>query len=922
MSQHCKFYRQKKQIYLNGYWIDTGEYRKGDLYEMNSFDCGYIAEDWRVSGYTCVGTSKYQLEVKYISNNGMTWTATTDTRVGSLIESDSFDCGYIAEEWRNTGTMCYGLDKYYQQTKYITDNGTTWTATTDTRRGSLIESQSVDCLDPSLYKAVFYTYDGNTHGVKDILVYPCDGNTVLNNIPEQDGSWGGSYELIKVGNCVTEIADDAFYLTAVFHLELPENGNLTRIGSRAFSNTSLGYHDTTYTVRIPDTVQIIDNQAFDCVHVDYFIIGSGVTSIGHSAFDRSKATAREVEFTSMTPPTFGGGIYETFRCYGGKTCTTVKIPCGAYDAYWPVLSGGVAAVVEACFENIFEADYLNGDHYESEDPCYGISTITTATTNPSGYDYTAMTSCEIGLCANNIDEIAFSGFTNLQVVRKTSSHLQTPVEYIGERAFLGCTSLIDIDEITSGVTTIGNSAFSGCSSLSSVTIGKTIQYIDSNAFKGCTSLTGITIYSEAYTPETAQIISIGTGAFDNTNNCPIFVDCNYLYLYEASSSWAPYVNRLQAIPGTCFSGKFRGQYQFYDYPDLRTKEVECNSSTTLVSDEISNGYAMKLKYAEIGDCVDNINGGFGQYLVRVNSNVDGVANIPSGVTTFGDYVFNGCSGLTEINLPSGLTSIGQYTFSSCKNLTEINIPSGVTNIPSYAFQDCTKLSAVTMYSGATLNFWAFRNCGFKNLNIQYGNAGGTSIFSNCTGLTTANIKCFYVGDLAFQGCNNLSAVTINCSGTSQSAFSGLTGLKEATINATYSIGNNTFASCTNLSSLTLTSVATIGEKAFANCDKLTSVVIPDSTTRINSSAFNGCDNLESVTIGSGVTYIAQGAFSDNPKLATVTIYATTPPTLYNDTVFSGNKSGRVIYVPSGSVNAYKTAQYWTKWANSIYAIPT
>jgi hypothetical protein len=39
-------------------------------------------------------------------------------------------------------------------------------------------------------------------------------------------------------------------------------------------------------------------------------------------------------------------------------------------------------------------------------------------------------------------------------------------------------------------------------------------------------------------------------------------------------------------------------------------------------------------------------------------------------------------------------------------------------------------------------------------------------------------------------------------------------------------------------------------------------------------------------------------------------------------VFIANPSGRKIYVPSESVNAYKAATYWSDYASDIEAIPT
>ena len=47
--------------------------------------------------------------------------------------------------------------------------------------------------------------------------------------------------------------------------------------------------------------------------------------------------------------------------------------------------------------------------------------------------------------------------------------------------------------------------------------------------------------------------------------------------------------------------------------------------------------------------------------------------IPSNVTTLGDCVFQGCSGLTSLTLPAGITSIGDAAFYRCSGLTSIYV---------------------------------------------------------------------------------------------------------------------------------------------------------------------------------------------------------------------------------------------------------
>ena len=114
-------------------------------------------------------------------------------------------------------------------------------------------------------------------------------------------------------------------------------------------------------------------------------------------------------------------------------------------------------------------------------------------------------------------------------------------------------------------------------------------------------------------------------------------------------------------------------------------------------------------------------------------------------------------------------------------------------------------------------------------------------------------------------------------------------------------------------------VTSVGNNAFAACSYLQSIVIPDNVKSIGFNAFLECYTLDSITIGSSVTSIGCNAFANCG--ATVTIKAITPPTIvwtgseYDSFGISGS-----IYVPAGSVEAYKAAPGWSENADKISAI--
>ena len=135
-----------------------------------------------------------------------------------------------------------------------------------------------------------------------------------------------------------------------------------------------------------------------------------------------------------------------------------------------------------------------------------------------------------------------------------------------------------------------------------------------------------------------------------------------------------------------------------------------------------------------------------------------------------------------------------------------------------------------------------------------------------------------------------------------------------------SIGGWAFSTCLALTGIDIpNSVTSIGEAAFENCYGLTSITIPSGVTSIEDETFYGCKGLTSITIPSGVTGIGNYAFDYCSSLTSVACLATTPPTLGSN-AFRDNASGRKIYVPSESVNAYKTASGWSTYAADIEPI--
>ena len=335
----------------------------------------------------------------------------------------------------------------------------------------------------------------------------------------------------------------------------------------------------------------------------------------------------------------------------------------------------------------------------------------------------SLTSIEISSNVTIIGDDAFAYCTNL-----TSIEIPSSVTSIGSSAFLDCTNLTSI-EIPSSVTSVGYYAFSECTSLNSINVDKSNQKYSSEdgilfdkdkkeliryptgkkekeynipssvtriewaAFSGCTSLTSIEIPS--------SVTSIGFAAFGS---------CTNLTRIEIPSS----VTRI-------------GSSAFHSCTSLTRIEIQ-SSVTSIKIEGGAFAYCTSLTNIEIPSGVTSIGNAFYgcTSLNSINvdkdnqlySSEDGILfdkvktklitypagkkekeyNIPSSVTSIGDYAFDNCTSLTRIEIPSSVTSIGREAFEKCERLTSIEIPSSVTSIGWNAFAYCTSLTDIEIQS--------------------------------------------------------------------------------------------------------------------------------------------------------------------------------------------------------------------------------
>ncbi len=291
-------------------------------------------------------------------------------------------------------------------------------------------------------------------------------------------------------------------------------------------------------------------------------------------------------------------------------------------------------------------------------------------------------------------------------------------------------------------------------------------------------------------------------------------------------------------------------------------------------------------------------------------------NIPDSVTSIGALAFKGCIGLTGITIPNGVTTIGQSAFQECVLFTSINIPDSVTSIGAGAFSNCTSLSRITV-SGGNSNYCSIDDILYNKTQTEI-----ICVPAQKTGTITIPNTVTTIPGSTFAGCSRLTSVIIPNSVITigSYAFSGCTGLTSITLpNSITTINMAAFKDCISLTSVELpNSITGVAAWIFRGCTGLTDITLPNSVTVIGANAFLDCTELTSITIPSSVTTMQDYTFCGCTKLASIKVENTTPPTfISHEGVFDRCVSLIKIYVPSSVVNKYKSAEFWSDYANII-----
>lgn len=534
-------------------WIATNTYKRGDrVLETNSADCGYITpstgwtyEDWRLveTDFICDDGNKYEKLRRYVSNDNVNWTATDVYKRGNLIEANSGDCGYDptitgnCSEYRDNGdTICDGFDKYKYLRKYVREcedcnNCTTeWQETQIFKRGDKIQEHSLDCG----YIPSDNYYEWREDG------WDCNGYDKYQKyrkyISEDGNNWYAT-NIYKLGDSPIEVnSADCGYVPRIRYEYQWVESDVTRcVGTteyytykkqRRISGSSDAWQDvvpTVYSVDADGTMQprVAEQDSPDCGYVPpvqpryrwvtldinkYWICGD---------CDDTPDELQKIEYRENDEE----ADIRFKNCDGSSTLTSTDY--GNRDIVYAKIGSCVTVIGANAFQGKTSLQQVM------------IPSTVDTIDDYAFHGCVGLVDFSLPMSVVTINDYAFYGCTQLNKIM-----LPNNLTNLGSYAFSGCKNFPSIN-IPQYITIIPTGCFYDCDGMTDIYLPENVRLLGSRAFGECSGLVNFTCYA-------TEPPAIYSDTFSNMNpDLKIYVPAESVNAYKLA--WSAYADNIVAI---------------------------------------------------------------------------------------------------------------------------------------------------------------------------------------------------------------------------------------------------------------------------------------------------------------------------------------------------------------------------------------
>ena len=789
----------------------------------------------------------------------------------------------------------------------------------------------------------YYTF-GNNNGISYETVKKVTFGEHLTTIPKSVCQ-GMSLNELNVGANVTAVDSYAF-----FQCTLPEGNNFPFAQIKEIKDGAFYLTKNLPANLDLSGVETIEGMAFANCAIQTVKLGSSLTTLGEGAFnycDQLTSVNIPGGVNSLTSNTFYGCNKLTNVTFDyGSTALTLED--GTFN-YATTLTIDRTISGTTPFSTTEVTKVALGTHMATSS---AISSLNLS-------QYTGLTEIEL---LEGWTEVPYGAFKNLANI--TTLTLPEGLELISQDAFNGCTGLTAVT-IPGTMKQIDSNAFKGCTNLTSLTLDYSENLTDGGWMFG----KGVLLFNGTPFIQTNITDFVANRPFMTGGNSVPFTALKRVTFGPQVTSIPVYMFYGLTLEQLVLSENVTevGNYAFRDctlpngvvFPFSKMKKIGIQAFYGC------SGLPATIDLSAIEEIGSN-----------AFQNCTSIESLIIGGGTIGSSAFNGCTNLSSITLNEGVTEIGSSNFSGLTNLATISLPSTLKKIGADAFANCANLTIPGGLPNGleVIDIRAFSGC--KKLNVAIPSTVmtlGQSAFSSCESLTAVTIPAGVtsLGMYTFSGCTGLTSVTIpsTLKTMSRQEFAYCSNLTTVTIEngaETLKMAGDVFSSspCTNLiidrpyewtgsysgyfknaENVTFGEhVTAIPDMALYQSNKLTNVTMTDQVTSIGEKAFYGA-KVNGLNLSKNIQTIGQEAFYnasfDNSFTFPISVNAIGNVSFYSNSLkgvyvpwltplgldddssswtvgrFSYG-SDQTLWVPGGTMDAYKDATVWKKFQNFDY----